>query len=87
MPMFQCDRKGQTKFGTRAEIKNINSFRFVERAINFEVERKLHLLKVVAKSFKKLVYMIPIKMKRVPCAAKKKPMIIAIFLIPIYCRW
>lgn len=47
---FRCDAnisvrpKGQTQFGTRAEIKNINSFRFVERAINFEVERQIHLL-------------------------------------------
>lgn len=47
---FRCDanvsvrRKGETKFGTRAEIKNLNSFRFVERAINYEVERQIDLL-------------------------------------------
>jgi aspartyl-tRNA(Asn)/glutamyl-tRNA(Gln) amidotransferase subunit B len=47
---FRCDanvsvrRKGTEKFGTRAEIKNINSFRFVERAINFEVERQIDIL-------------------------------------------
>jgi aspartyl-tRNA(Asn)/glutamyl-tRNA(Gln) amidotransferase subunit B len=47
---FRCDanvsvrRKGETKFGTRAEIKNVNSFRFVERAINYEVERQIELL-------------------------------------------
>ena len=35
---------GQTELGTRAEIKNINSFRFVERAINIEVERKIDLI-------------------------------------------
>ncbi|MFG6666780.1 Asp-tRNA(Asn)/Glu-tRNA(Gln) amidotransferase subunit GatB [Halomonas sp. HNIBRBA4712] len=36
--------KGQEAFGTRAEIKNVNSFRFVERAIAFEVERQIELI-------------------------------------------
>jgi aspartyl-tRNA(Asn)/glutamyl-tRNA(Gln) amidotransferase subunit B len=35
---------GSEKFGTRAEIKNINSFRYVEKAINFEVARQIELL-------------------------------------------
>ncbi len=47
---FRCDAnvsvrpRGETKLGTRAEIKNVNSFRFVEKAINFEVERQIDLL-------------------------------------------
>jgi aspartyl-tRNA(Asn)/glutamyl-tRNA(Gln) amidotransferase subunit B len=47
---FRCDanvsvrKKGTEKFGTRAEIKNLNSFRFVEKAINYEVERQIDLL-------------------------------------------
>ena len=47
---FRCDanvsvrRRGAAKFGTRAEIKNLNSFRFVEKAINFEVERQIELI-------------------------------------------
>ncbi|MCK0714566.1 Asp-tRNA(Asn)/Glu-tRNA(Gln) amidotransferase subunit GatB [Chromohalobacter sarecensis] len=36
--------KGQAAFGTRAEIKNVNSFRFVEKAIAFEVERQIELI-------------------------------------------
>ena len=46
---FRCDanisiRKPGEKFGTRAEIKNINSFKFVESAINFEVDRQQDIL-------------------------------------------
>jgi aspartyl-tRNA(Asn)/glutamyl-tRNA(Gln) amidotransferase subunit B len=47
---FRCDAnvsvrpKGSDKFGTRAEIKNLNSFRFVEKAINYEIERQIELI-------------------------------------------
>lgn len=47
---FRCDAnvsvmpKGSTKFGTRAEIKNVNSFRFVEKAIEYEIERQIALI-------------------------------------------
>jgi aspartyl-tRNA(Asn)/glutamyl-tRNA(Gln) amidotransferase subunit B len=36
--------KGQEAFGTRAEIKNVNSFRFIEKAINHEVQRQIELI-------------------------------------------
>lgn len=35
---------GQKEFGTRAEIKNVNSFRFLQRAIDFEIRRQTELL-------------------------------------------
>ena len=47
---FRCDanvsvrRKGADKLGTRAEIKNINSFRFVEKAIHYEVARQIDII-------------------------------------------
>jgi len=47
---FRCDvnvsirPKGQEAFGTRAEIKNLNSFRFVEKAVEYEVERQIAVI-------------------------------------------
>ncbi len=47
---FRCDAnvsvrpKGDDAFGTRTEIKNVNSFRFVERAISYEIERQIEVL-------------------------------------------
>ncbi len=47
---FRCDAnvsvrpRGAEKFGTRAEIKNLNSFRFVEKAIQHEVARQIELI-------------------------------------------
>ncbi len=36
--------RGQTELGERTEIKNVNSFRFLELAINYEIERQIHIL-------------------------------------------
>lgn len=47
---FRCDAnvsvmpKGSNKFGTRAEIKNVNSFRFVEKAIEYEIARQIEVV-------------------------------------------
>ncbi len=47
---FRCDANvsvrpnGQRELGTRTEIKNLNSFRFVEKAINFEIEPQIEVL-------------------------------------------
>ncbi|MGY0398946.1 MAG: Asp-tRNA(Asn)/Glu-tRNA(Gln) amidotransferase subunit GatB [Ostreibacterium sp.] len=47
---FRCDAnvsiksKGSEKLGTRTEIKNLNSFRFIEQAINYEVERQTEVI-------------------------------------------
>ncbi len=47
---FRCDanvsvrRSGDPKLGTRCEIKNVNSFRFLERAIDYEIRRQVELI-------------------------------------------
>ncbi|MDE2260111.1 MAG: Asp-tRNA(Asn)/Glu-tRNA(Gln) amidotransferase subunit GatB [Betaproteobacteria bacterium] len=47
---FRCDAnvsvrpKGQQAYGTRCEIKNLNSFRFMEKAIEFEIRRQIGLI-------------------------------------------
>lgn len=47
---FRCDANvsvrphGQSEFGTRTEIKNVNSFKFVEKAIEYEVKRQISIL-------------------------------------------
>ena len=47
---FRCDANvsvrplGQTAYGTRCEVKNLNSFRFLEEAINYEVRRQIELI-------------------------------------------
>jgi aspartyl-tRNA(Asn)/glutamyl-tRNA(Gln) amidotransferase subunit B len=47
---FRCDANvsvrpvGQKEFGTRCEIKNLNSFRFIEKAINYEVARQIEVI-------------------------------------------
>ena len=52
---FRCDANvsvrpvGQEEYGTRAELKNINSFKFVEKAINIEVERQIAIIEAGGK--------------------------------------
>ena len=47
---FRCDAnvsvrpRGSDELGTKAEVKNMNSFRNVERAIEYEIERQIELL-------------------------------------------
>lgn len=75
-------RPGQP-FGTRCELKNLNSFRFIEQAINVEIERQMEILNMAEVSTKKLVCSIQTKWKRALCVLKKKRMTTATSQIQI----
>ena len=85
---FRCDAnvsirpEGTETFGTRAEIKNINSFRFVELAILYEIERQTDILES-----RKPACTIHRKTKPDPCVSRKKPMTTVISRTRTCCPW
>jgi len=77
---FRCDAnvsvrpKGQEKFGTRAELKNINSFRFVERAILHEIERQIEVIEGGGKIMQETRLYDPDKDETRPMRSKEEAM-------------
>ena len=90
---FRCDAnvsvrpKGREKFGTRAEIKNLNSFRFVEKAIHYEVARQIELIEAAARWCRRPGCTIRTRTRPVRCVPRKRPTTTAIFPIRTCCRW
>jgi aspartyl-tRNA(Asn)/glutamyl-tRNA(Gln) amidotransferase subunit B len=80
-------RKPGGPLGTRCEIKNVNSMRFIAQAVEFEARRQVDLIEAAARSGRRRVCSIRSWARRVPCAPRKKRTTIAIFPIPICCRW
>ncbi|MGD9592273.1 MAG: Asp-tRNA(Asn)/Glu-tRNA(Gln) amidotransferase subunit GatB [Candidatus Berkiella sp.] len=75
---FRCDAnvsirpKGESKFGTRTETKNVNSFRFVEQAINYEIERQIEVLESGGKIVQQTMLWDPVKQKNRPMRDKEE---------------
>ena len=74
---FRCDvnvsvrRKGSSELGTKTEIKNLNSFRFVEKAIAYEVPRQVQILEAGGKIVQETHLWDPIREETRPMRSKE----------------
>jgi aspartyl-tRNA(Asn)/glutamyl-tRNA(Gln) amidotransferase subunit B len=74
---FRCDvnvsvrRKGSTDLGTKTEIKNLNSFRFVEKAIAYEVARQIEVLEGGGKIMQETHLWDPVREQTRPMRSKE----------------
>jgi aspartyl-tRNA(Asn)/glutamyl-tRNA(Gln) amidotransferase subunit B len=74
---FRCDvnvsvrRKGSSELGTKTEIKNLNSFRFVEKAIGYEVARQVEILESGCKIAQETHLWDPIREETRPMRSKE----------------
>ena len=90
---FRCDANvsvrpvGQQEYGTRCEIKNLNSFRFLEEAINYEVRRQIELIEDGGKVVQETRLYDPDRARPARCAARKTRRITATSPTPTCRRW
>ena len=79
--------KGAEKFGTRAEVKNLNSFRFLKQAIEYEIARQVEIARNRrARFIRRRAFSIPKPARPPACAARKTRTITAISRNPISSR-
>ena len=81
---FRCDanislrKKGDVELGVKTEIKNVNSFRFVQKALEYEILRQKKILEKVLKCYRRPGYLTLQRIKLILCVRKKTLMIIGI---------
>ena len=63
--------RGAEKFGVKTEIKNLNSFRFVEKAIEFEVGRQVEIIEAGGASCRRPICGIPVRGDTRPMRSKE----------------
>ena len=78
--------RGAQEFGTRTEIKNLNSFRNVQRAIEYEIERQAEVLESGGRVVKETRLFDATVASPSPCAARRKRMTTGTFQSPIWCH-
>ncbi len=71
--------RGAEKFGTKAEVKNLNSFRFLKLALDHEIARQVALIESGGRDRRRRGCSMPIRAKRWACAARNMRTITAIF--------
>jgi Asp-tRNA(Asn)/Glu-tRNA(Gln) amidotransferase B subunit len=79
--------KGQAEFGTRCEIKNVNSFRFIEQAINSEIQRQIDLIEDGGKVVQETRLYDPNKDETRSMRSKEEANDYRYFPDPTCCRW
>jgi aspartyl-tRNA(Asn)/glutamyl-tRNA(Gln) amidotransferase subunit B len=89
---FRCDanvsvRRPGAPFGTRREIKNLNSFRFMQQAIDYEVQWQIDLLEDGGRVQQATVLFDPSTARPGRCAARKTPTTTATSPTPTCRRW
>jgi aspartyl-tRNA(Asn)/glutamyl-tRNA(Gln) amidotransferase subunit B len=73
--------------GTRCEIKNMNSLRFIQAAIEYEARRQIAIVEGGGTSCRKPASTTPTRARRGPCAPRKRRMTTATSPTPTSCRW
>ena len=74
-------------FGTKAEVKNVNSFRFIRQALAYEIERHQRCSSPAARLCRRRASTTPLKEKLTACARRSRRTITAIFPSLICCHW
>jgi aspartyl/glutamyl-tRNA(Asn/Gln) amidotransferase subunit B (EC 6.3.5.-) len=79
--------RGSGKFGTKVEIKNVNSFRFIKEAIEYEISRQISVIKSGGKIEQETRGYDSVQKKLLLCVQKNTLMIIDISLNLIFCLY
>ena len=80
-------RRPGEPLGTRCEIKNVNSIRFIGQAIEYEARRQIDILEDGGTIDQETRLFDPARARRAPCAPRKRRTIIATSPIRTCCRW
>ena len=80
--------RGQREFGTKTEVKNVNSFRFIRQALEYEIERHEQVLESGGQDSSRRRGSITLpRARRMACAPKSRLTITVIFPSRTCCRW